>query len=283
MNLHIKSDGHEILENIRWQESLGPRFPGSQAHKILKKHIIDAAAGFCDEVYKQNFKIILKGNEIECTNIIAVLRSQYGKPVLLGTHFDTRLIGDREKDPRLKNKPIPGANDGGSGTAVLLNLLKLFKEIKYRRDIFVVFFDAEDIGGMENYQFSVGAEFYVDNTVPEKPEEAIILDMVGGKDMVFDYDLNALSHTGSLKLTEEIREIGTKKRYEPFTKINNTKYKYIISDHYPFLRKKISSAILIDIDYPQWHTQGDTSDALSAESLRVTEEVLLAYLERYRL
>lgn len=282
-------DGNEIIKNIRWQESLGPRFPGSKAHKILIEFISDRAGAYCNELYRQNFKIVLRGNETKCSNIIAVFRTKgktlkgYNSPILLGTHFDTRLIADREKREDLKNKPIPGANDGGSGTAVLIFLLKIFKELKINRDIFVVFFDAEDIGGIENFPFSVGADFYVNNALPVRPDEAIILDMVGGKNMVFDFDLNLLSHKGSLRLTEKIRAIGIEKGYKPFKKINNNKYKYIISDHYPFLIKNISSTILIDIDYPQWHTQADTVDALSENSLEITGEVLLSYLEKYRI
>lgn len=281
--------GNEILKNIQWQESLGPRTPGSKAHKILKEYIYDSARIYCDELYVQDFKIVLRNTETECSNIVAVFRSEgktergYNRPILLGSHFDTRLIADREKRNNLKDKPIPGANDGGSGTAVLIYLLKLLKGLKLNRDVFVVFFDAEDVGGIENYPFSVGAEFYVGNALPVMPDEAIILDMVGGRDMVFNFDLNSYSHNGSLKLTRKIRSIGIEMGYRPFINITDSKYKYIISDHYPFLLKRVSSTILIDIDYPEWHTHKDTVNALSEYSLEITGEVLLSYLELYRI
>ena len=64
------------------------------------------------------------------------------------------------------------------------------------------------------------------------------------------------------------------KEKDPF----NNKISMIISDHYPFLKRKIPALILIDIEYPQWHTHSDTIEYCSRESLKYIGDVLFTYL-----
>ena len=86
----IRIDGSEILKNVQWQESLGPRFPGSKAHKILIEYISDTSGAYCDELYRQNFKIVLKEKETKCSNIVAVFRSKHTK--LKGYNLKSRYF-----------------------------------------------------------------------------------------------------------------------------------------------------------------------------------------------
>jgi hypothetical protein len=108
----------------------------------------------------------------------------------------------------------------------------------------------------------------------------VALDMVGGRDMVLDIDAYSLAHPSSLKLTRHVFRLGLEQGWEPFTRDKPERVKYIVSDHYPFVRRGTASCILIDIDYPQWHTQGDLPGALSAESLGITEAALKLFLSR---
>jgi Zn-dependent M28 family amino/carboxypeptidase len=202
-------------------------------------------------------------------------------PLLLGTHYDTRVRADRESDPARRELPIPGANDGGSGTAVLLHLMPWLARHRQERDILVVFFDAEDLGNIEGKEFSLGAAWCADHPLPGLlPAEVVVLDMVGGKDMILDIDAGILAHPPSRRLTMEIFQAGMARGWEPFTRDKPDRVKYIISDHYPFACRGTASCILIDIDYPQWHTQQDTPDALSPDSLAISEEALRLFLGR---
>jgi len=81
-----------------------------------------------------------------------------------------------------------------------------------------------------------------------------------------------------MRLTKEVFGLGLSQGWEPFTRDKPERVKFIISDHYPFLKRGTGSCILIDIDYPQWHTQADLPAALSAESLGITEAALRLFL-----
>jgi Zn-dependent M28 family amino/carboxypeptidase len=198
-------------------------------------------------------------------------------PLLVGTHFDSRVIGDRERDPAVRSRPIPGANDGGSGTAVLLHLLEHLPKAGPTRDLLVTFFDAEDVGNIEGYEFSEGARRLAAAPVPFEPAEVLVIDMIGGRDLVLDIDANIRHHEPSRRLTREIFGLAASLGMGPFSAPKARKHKYIISDHYPFYERGLPACVLIDIDYPEWHTQGDLPEAMSGESLAMIEDLLLAF------
>ena len=280
--------GAEILDLVRAQVDLGPRVPGSEAHARLEVMLAAGLRAASAEVSVQEFAVTFRGTTLRCANVIGVFRARGGKPgaaapLLLGTHYDTRPRADREADPVAREAPIPGANDGGSGTAILLHMLDGLSRHGLDRDLIVAFFDAEDLGNIDGGQFAQGAEHLAAN--PPRglsPSEVIALDMVGGAGMVFDIDAHALRHPPSRRLTRELFRCGAEKGYRPFLGDKPQRLKLIVSDHYPFIRRGIASCILIDIDYPQWHTHGDGLHALSAESLGITEAALWLFLSRPR-
>jgi glutaminyl-peptide cyclotransferase len=287
---HIASDvlhqhGAEILRLVEEQVSLGPRVPGSAAHERLALMLEERVRSYAHEVTLQDFPVKFRGSTLHCRTIVGVFRSALpagkGPPLLLGTHYDTRLRADREGDPARRERPIPGANDGGSGTAVLLHLLPWLAGRDHGRDIGVAFFDAEDLGNIDGKEFSLGAAWCAAHPVEGlTPAEVVVLDMVGGRDMVLDIDAGILSHLPSRRLTAEIFRIGSEQEWQPFTRDKLHRVKHIISDHYPFACQGTASCILIDMDYPQWHTLQDTPEALSAESLGITEAALQLFLSR---
>jgi glutaminyl-peptide cyclotransferase len=256
---------------------------------------------YTSEVVVQEFPVRFRGELLRCANVVGVFRAHGAQraegagpagdaeragrtgranaPVLLGTHYDTRFRADRDADPAQREKPIPGANDGGSGTAVLLHLLPWLARSALERDVAVAFFDAEDLGNIDGKEFSIGAAWCADHPVSGfVPSEVVVLDMVGGRDMVLDIDAHILDHPGTRRLTTEIFRIGFDEEWEPFCRDKPQRVKYIISDHYPFLCRGIDSCILIDIDYPQWHTQQDVPSALGERSLGVIEAALSLFL-----
>lgn len=294
-----------LLELVAWQVGLGPRFPGSEAHRKLTRELARRLEGYAGLTLSQNFSLDLPGGRAECANLTGVFRPGRGRkqpsrqspaywpgrqervsrrqervsPLLLGTHFDTRLTADRESDPALREQPIPGANDGGSGTAVLLSLLpelaRLAREGGLSREVRVVFFDAEDVGGIGGLPFSVGAGLYAREPPLEPPGEALVLDMVGGSGLVLDVDAHALAHPPSLELTRRVFAAGREVDGAVF---RAGKLKHVISDHYPFLRAGIASCLLIDLDYPEWHTQADLPAAMSERSLATIAAAVLRFL-----
>jgi glutaminyl-peptide cyclotransferase len=282
----VSERGQEILRLVQAQVGLGPRAPGTGPHEELARQLEQRLRELAPEVTVQEFFIRFRGAILRCANLVGVFRShaapaRKGPPVLLGTHYDTRVRADRDRDPARRECPIPGANDGGSGTAVLLHMLPWLSRAELARDVAVAFFDAEDVGNIDGKEFSLGAEWCATHTVAGfSPEEVVVLDMVGGRDMVLDIDAHVLEHRGSMELTKEIFRPGLARGWAPFAGAKPHRVKYIVSDHYPFARRGTPACILIDIDYPEWHTHDDVPDALSAESLGITEGALLLFLSQ---
>jgi hypothetical protein len=280
-----ESAGIEILHLVEEQVARGPRTPGSAAHDQLASFLENRLREHAAEVTAQEFTVRFRGEVLHCMNLVGVFRCRdpRGPPILLGTHFDTRVQADRDPDPAQRQSPIPGANDGGSGTAVLLHMLPWIARDGLSRDVAIAFFDAEDLGNIDGKEFSLGAAWCASHPVSGfVPREMIALDMVGGKDMVLDIDAHILHHAGSRRLTSEVFRRGALRGWTPFCGDKPQRLKYIISDHQPFLQRGIDSCILIDIDYPQWHTQADVPLALSARSLGITEGALSLFLSPQR-
>ncbi len=195
-----------------------------------------------------------RGSILACRNVIGVFRAAgtaAGPSVLLGTHYDTRIRADRERDASRRETPIPGANDGGSGTAVFLHMLPRLERRELSGDVAVAFLDAEDLGNIAGKEFALGAEWLAGHPLKDfVPAEVVALDMVGGADMVLDIDAHILGHQPSRRLTTEIFRIGTERGWEPFVRDKKDRLKYIVSDHTPFIRRGTPACILIDIDYP---------------------------------
>jgi len=275
---------------VEEQVALGPRAPGTAPHDELARILEKRLRTHTEEVTVQEFPVAFRGSTLLCRNIVGVFRAGpaagAAPPLLLGTHYDTRVRADREPDAARRECPIPGANDGGSGTAVLLHMLpwlarRAAARVAPARDVAVAFFDAEDLGNIDGKEFALGAAWCAEHPVPGfDPEEVVVLDMVGGAGMILDIDAHILTHPASRRLTREVFRAGVSQGGEPFAGDKPHRLKGIISDHSPFARRGTASCILIDIDYPQWHTLGDLPEALSPESLGITEAALVLFLSQ---
>jgi hypothetical protein len=107
----------------------------------------------------------------------------------------------------------------------------------------------------------------------------LVLDMVGGRDLELDVDGQALEHAPSLELTQRVFASGRQLDGAVF---RGAKLKRVICDHYPFLRLGIASCLLIDLDYPEWHTHSDLPAAMSERSLATIAEAVLRFLQEPR-
>jgi glutaminyl-peptide cyclotransferase len=275
--------GREMMELVEWQLSFGVRCPGSEGHLAVRAAMEERIGDLGHEPVRQPFAVRLGGKNVACANVVVRVGPQDVEegPLLIGTHWDSRLVADREERPELRGKPIPGANDGGSGTAVLLYLLGRLGDFGLRREVQLAFFDAEDVGNIDGNEFSRGAAYLAEHPVGRPPREVIALDMVGGAGMVLDRDAHAAHHRPSWKLTQAVFGIGRELGQGPFTASKPEQWKYIISDHHPFLVRGIPAVILIDIDYPPWHTHGDLPAAMHADSLAAVLRVVATYVSRF--
>jgi len=259
-------DPERAYQDVQAQTDLGPRTPGSKAHASAIEYIVT-------ELEKAGWKTEIQtaekmGHPIR--NIIA-RRGSGAQWVILGAHYDSRLLADQDVDPILASQPVLGANDGASGVAVLLELARVLPKDN-DKEIWLVFFDAEDQGELEGWDWILGSRAFVE-TLNGKPDAVVVIDMIG------DADLHIFREKASdPMLTGEIWQTAKRLGYSD-SFIDEEKYS-IIDDHLPFLDAGIPAVDIIDIEYPYWHTSKDTVDKVSARSLEIIGVTLLTWLER---
>jgi Zn-dependent M28 family amino/carboxypeptidase len=261
-SLHF--DGARAYAHVQYQVDLGPRLPGTLAHTAALEWVQASleAAGWATEVQQRE----LAGKPVR--NLIA--RRGAGSPwLILGAHYDTRILADRDADFQKRSQPVPGANDGALGVAVLLELARVLPE-QINGQVWLVFFDAEDNGRIEDWDWILGSRAFVE-ALEEKPDATVILDMVGDADLQF-----LLERYSDPALAAEMWQAAAQLGYDKV--FLSQPGKAILDDHIPFLQAGIPAVDIIDIDYPYWHTTQDTVDKVSAESLAIVGEVMQAWL-----
>lgn len=239
-------DAFQHLENIN---SYGPRIPGTSSHKKCRDYIINVLKGKGYEVKVQEFE----ESGMKFFNIIATWGK--GKKILLGTHYDT-------------HPGIQGANDSGSGTSLLLSLSDSLKKFKF--GIEIVFFDGEDFGEAPLY----GSRYFSKGLNPEDYYFGIIIDMIGDKELGIYQEINSLKYCPYI--TKKFFEIAYRNNLPHFFPF--PKYK-IIDDHLPLNEKGLQTMLIIDFDYPAWHTPYDDIDKCSKESLEEVGKAILLFLK----
>jgi glutaminyl-peptide cyclotransferase len=260
--------GRRAMSHARQLMRLGPRIPGSAASAQARDYISDQLRREGWDVDVQQFAY----GGVALGNVIAT-RGE-GPIVIVGTHYDTRPIADRDPDDR--TVPVPGANDGASGTAVLLELARVLDaEATEGMQVWLAFFDAEDSGDIMNWEWAVGSRTLAQRLVNQpgnRPEYVIIVDMIGAANQTIHYEWSS-----SLWLQERLFALAADMGYGDM--FVPTYKHHVIADHTPFLQTGVEAVLLIDFDYPYWHTQRDTLDKLSAESLQRVGRLLQAWLE----
>jgi len=256
-------DGKRAWADVKYQVDLGPRTIGSVAHQRLVDWLL---VSLKRKGWSASVEESVHGRA-KIRNVVG--KRGRGTPwIILGAHFDSRFIADHDPDPAKRNQPVPGANDGASGVAVLLELARVLPK-DLEKQIWLVFLDAEDNGDIPGWDWILGSRAFAAR-LEGKPDAVVIVDMIG------DADLNILREGYSDPgLTDEIWKTAARLGFRQF--IDRPGYD-IIDDHVPFLQKGLRAVDIIDFDYPYWHTTADTPDKVSAESLRAVGETLRVWL-----
>jgi Zn-dependent M28 family amino/carboxypeptidase len=247
------------------QVSFGARVPGTSAHT-------QAADLIQSELERSGWKVenqVFEYRGVGLRNLRGTLSGPNGPVVLLGAHYDSRKVADQESGST--QGPVPGANDGASGVAVLLELARVLPSNPVGCQVQLAFFDGEDSGGLDGWQWIVGSTYFADH-LTTTPEAVVIVDMVGDEDL--DLFMEGNSDPG---LRGGIWETGSSLGHPAFVPI--VKYS-MVDDHIPFVGKGIPSVDIIDFDYPYWHTTHDTLDKLSPASLEQVGRTLQSWLTK---
>lgn len=259
----VSFDGQRAYADVETQVAFGPRSPGTEGHDQIR-------AWIQDELIAAGWQVEVQASEALGHTIYNLIGKSGDEPpqIILGAHYDSRIFADNDPDLANRTQPVPAANDGGSGVAVLLELARSLPDDTI--SVWLVFFDAEDNGRIEGWDWILGSREFVKNNVLQ-PRAVVIVDMIG------DADLNIYKERNSNpEITDEIwataKSLGYESKFIP-------EYRHsMLDDHTPFLEAGIPAVDIIDFDYPYWHTIADTPDKVSAESLQAVGDTLRAWV-----
>lgn len=275
-------DEKRAFQHLLAQCGFGPRVPGSESHKRCLEYIVRNLEETLPQVSGHSFKYESAFlGLIEGTNIWAGVppaRKDTTTRVLLCAHWDTRPMADRDPDPLKRGLGVPGANDGASGVAVLLEAARILGRIPPPVGVDIVLFDMEDMGGLPPLSamqdpFCVGSSRFVRDHPEFRPEFGILLDMVGKKNLRIPKE--ALSLERAAHVVEKLWSIARRLGIRAFSEEVGPA---VLDDHVPFLERGIPVINLIDMDYPAWHTLQDTPERCSPQSLKEVGEVVLGVI-----
>jgi glutaminyl-peptide cyclotransferase len=275
---HPEFDKLRAFQHLTKQVDFGPRVTGFPGHRACRDYMVNSLKPLADSVEVQEFTQVIRGKQLRMANVIARWKGTGGKEgVLLSAHWDTRPTADQERQPEKRRRPIPGANDGASGVAVLLEAARSLKQSPPPVPVMIVFFDGEDYGpGIED--MFLGSVYFADHLPADVPRKGILLDMIGDRDLRVPQEQNSLLQ--AREVVDEVygiaRQLGLERNFpaEPGLSIED--------DHLPLLMKRVKVIDLIDFNYGPghawWHTLDDTPDKCSATSLKAVGDVVLGWV-----
>lgn len=278
-------DGNRAFKLLKKQVAFGPRNPGSPGHLAGKKFLLAELSRYTSNIQKQEFMHYdpVHKKTVLMTNIIARFNPQLEARILLCAHWDSRPFADQDPLPANRKKAIPGANDGASGVAVLLEIARQLKVKLPPIGVDIVLFDGEDFGREGDLdEYFQGSRYFTKHNSSFFPKYAILLDMVGDAQLFLPVE--GYSSLYAPDVVKKVWEIGQSLGYSEFSSRVNG---YIDDDHVILNKAGIPAIDIIDFAYPDasnkyWHTLQDTPDKCSPRSLKIVGDVLLklVYTER---
>jgi glutaminyl-peptide cyclotransferase len=265
-------DGKRAMARLEQQVALGPRTPGSEswrAFQAMLRRLCDSLGTACTtQVFTYND--YLTGNTVSLVNWIVSIKPGERNRVLVAAHYDSRPRADRDPDSTRRNMPIPGANDGASGAAVLMHLMELFSAQPPRVGVDLVFFDGEDYGTSGQLdQYLLGSTYFAAHG-PARYRFGMLLDMVGDRDLRIYRE--GYSERYARQIDDKVWKTAANLGVTAFVDSVGTE---VIDDHIPLVGAGIPMIDIIDFDYPYWHTTEDTPDKCSAASLEAVGRVVM--------
>jgi glutaminyl-peptide cyclotransferase len=254
-------DGAAALRHVERLVAIGPRVAGSAGAERARAYIVGELRRLGIEPEVQSFESVTPHGQMRMANIIARLPGRRSDVIVLAGHYDTKLFNSFR---------FVGANDGGSSAALLIELARRLAKAPREYTVWVVWFDGEEARETWTSTDSLYGSRHLAAELERAgrlPRALVLMDMIG------DRDLNIRRDTYSTPWLTDIL-------WASAARLGHAKYFLndpmpVEDDHAPFLKAGVAAALLIDFDYPPWHTADDTLDKVSAQSLAVVGDVVL--------
>ena len=259
-------DSNRAWEHLRQLVALGPRPAGSQSLDQSRTYIKNQLAAAGVAVAEQAWDDQTPTGRVHLINLIATIPGASKDRLVIAGHYDTK---------KFREFRFVGANDGGSSAAFLLELARVLKARRNPLTIELLFLDGEEaVIEWQGDDHTYGSRHYVAEAkrtgTLASLKALILVDMIGDRDLQIKRDLNSTPW-----LTDVIWSAAQKARLGAYFRPELVQ---IEDDHQPFMQAGVPSVDIIDLEYSAWHTAADTLDAVSARSLQVVGDVLLAAL-----
>lgn len=260
------------------QCEFGPRVPGTEAHLKGRDYIQEEMKKACDNVRLQEFthEWSRTGKKVTMWNILGDQNWRDAKTrVVLIAHWDSRPYADQDPVAANRSKQVLGANDGASGVAVLLELMRVLKGRHPDLGILYLMTDGEDLGPDLDEMF-LGASAFIKALPDPRPEYGILLDMVGTKNVRIPMEMNSFGYAETL-----LRDFYTHAQKVAPKTFPMVYGQLIEDDHIPLNKGGLPTIDLIDFNHlDHWHTVTDTPENCSPESLKAVGQTLESWLTR---
>jgi glutaminyl-peptide cyclotransferase len=271
-------DGQTAFGYIQKQVGYGPRIPGTKAHQQMAGWLDSLLRQRADTVVTQKWKhVTAKGDTLALANFIARFNPMAEKRILMLAHWDSRPTADSPQS-RDSTKPVLGANDGGSGVALLLGLADVLKRSPPAIGVDLLFVDGEDYGDFNKNPNDVliGSRYYGAHQIGGPPLYAVLFDLIADKDLQIYQEGNSL--VGAPEVVELVWDTAKDLGYGGYF-VSSPRHT-LIDDHLELQKAGLRAIDVVDFDYPAWHTVYDTIDKVSAASLQIVGDVAVELLRR---
>jgi glutaminyl-peptide cyclotransferase len=280
--------GPQAMAHLEKICDLGPRISGSPGmtaqRTLLVTHFRAAGARVTGQAFKTEDR--RTGKPVHMENLIVEWHAERKERVLIGVHYDTRPFPDR--DPVDPQGTFLGANDGGSGVAVLMELACFMPALSGPVGVDFVCFDAEEYVFGPREPYCLGSTYFARRYVADRRADprlhryraGVILDMVADKDLQIWQEQQSVMWPDTQPIVAELWGVAARLGVREFV----PRPKYTVQDDHVPLRMiaKIPTCDIIDFDYPAWHTTADTPANCAPESLQAVGRVTLAWLRDQR-
>ncbi|TFH57980.1 MAG: M28 family peptidase [Gemmatimonadales bacterium] len=274
-------DGQAALALVRTQVEFGPRVPGREGHLRQLEWMTELLNQWADTVATQSLEHVTGGGEtLALTNVLARFNPAAEHRILLLSHWDTRPWSDQSLDPAEREVPVPGANDGASGTAILLHLAQLMAQDPPPTGVDLLFVDGEDYGPGTEDMF-IGSRHFARNLPTPLPwAYGLLLDMVGDQDPRFPVEAN--SAEAAPRIVQRVWGVAQDLGYGAYFPIRVGSR--IMDDHVMLNEAGLPTVDIIDFEYgPEnrlWHTPRDTPENVSSRTLVMVGDVVTELVYR---
>jgi len=281
----VNFDADSAYSYVERQVAFGPRVPNTEAHRRCGEWLASELRRRGADVTEQRSDLTaFDGTVLKAVNILGRFNTESPDRLLLLAHWDCRPWADQDPNPDNRKKPVDGANDGASGVGVLLEIARQLSEKAPGKGVDILFVDAEDWGteGSED-SWALGARYFMEHHPVEGylPDEAILLDMVGGKGAVFCREY--FSEQAAPRLAQSLWGIAASRGYGDLflNKLGGA----VTDDHVQLIEKGVPAVDIIEYHpeqesgfNPHWHTVSDNMENIDRATLKAVGETVMQYL-----